>query len=212
MSKQSIKHKQRQANKHKHKQALSQQHYLNLSLHNLKNTVQIKTPGENEYLKEYDIDLDIKDSGETVYSEERTEDPVCLTKELLDLKENYILTIGQLETEEYYCYFEPPRWMTSRVGKEYKEVLNGMIRIIIKIADTVETSYQLLLANPTNELPFLQNKLTQKSFVSQLNSGEELLTEGDFSKLKNKVWLVWDDKCMSLAVIFKNTKKGAKNV
>ena len=195
----------------------SRKQSLSLSLHQLQTTVSKVNYDEIEYLKEYDIDFDIIDSGEKVKSGLPTEDTISFEEvefdkdtrlsRILNFKDNYIITVYKDNSGIYKCYFEPPHWMVAKIKPEHKQVLNAIIRIIQRIADTFEFTHQLLLADPKNELEKIIGKLTQKEFVELLNGKDKILNDGDLSLIKNNVWLVWDDMSLPLTALFEKKNK-----
>jgi hypothetical protein len=197
-----------------HRQAQIRKQLLKLSPQQLKKVVQSAGTKEKEFLDEYDIDFDQPDSWEKGVSEEHKEDSIFMygcdldennqSTAFLDFNDNYIISVYEHRNGGYTCYFEPPSWMTSRISKKYKEVLNGMIRIVQGIASTFENTQQSFLAEPQISLEADQGKISQKDLVKMVSGKNKWLDEGDLSFIKDKIWFVWEKQCFPLSGIFNN--------
>ena len=202
------------SNTHKLSYAQIRKQFLKLSLKQTRKIVLSVTNDEvGEPLDEYDLDFDQPDDGEIGVSEDYTDDQIFMDEyvyqekkhsaHFLNFNDNFIISVLKDEFGTSTCYFEPPRWMTSRINKEYKEVLNGIIRIVQRIADTFETSHQLVLDNPQIFLEVKMDRLVQRDFVTSVNMNDNLVNEGDLSLIKDKIWFVWEKQCFPLSSIFK---------
>ncbi|MBT3281590.1 hypothetical protein HOE91_03570 [archaeon] len=210
MSKHTRSHKRTRKTKLSHAQIRKQ--LLSLSFNQIRSKISKIDQDEVEYLNENDIDMEVADDGyidetdrfgeDLIFNEMTKLDATERKTNFLDLTNNYIITVYSNNHGNYKCYFEPPLWMTNRVSTEYKQVLNGMIRIIQRIADTFEISHQKFLADPIKYFEWNFKKTNQKEFVRKLNESEKILDEGDLSLIKKYVWFVWDDLCLPLSALF----------
>ena len=202
--------------KHVHKQkfghALVRKRIFKLSLKQIRS--QIQEPVDEEYDTEDNPDTEIEDrnddndntkiesKSDSIYSEATELNSNSIISPFLDLEDNLIISINKNENGKFNCYYEPPRWMTSRVSSEYKYVLNDMVRIISAIAEYFENHQQLFLSNPEIANFKFDGALSQKKFVKKIKAKNISIDDTDFSFLKDKIWFVWHDKIFSIKPLF----------
>ncbi|MBT3465386.1 hypothetical protein HN451_10425, partial [archaeon] len=175
---------------------------------------QIQEPVDEEYDSVDNKDTDMEDQsddndntkieseGDSIYSENTGLNPNSIISPFLDLENNFIISINKNEKGKFNCYYEPPRWMTSRVSSDYKYVLNDMARILSAIAEYFERCQQSFLIDPQLENFIFDGKLNQTNFVKKIRMKNVSFDDTDFSFLKDKIWLVWHDKIFSIKSLF----------
>ena len=196
----------------KYGHALVRKRIFKLSLKQIRS--QIQEPVDEEYDTEDNPDTEIEDrnddndntkiesKSDSIYSEATELNSNSIISPFLDLEDNLIISINKNENGKFNCYYEPPRWMTSRVSSEYKYVLNDMVRIISAIAEYFERCQQSFLIDPHLENFIFDGKLDQKNFVKKIKIKNISFDDTDFSFLKDKIWLVWHDKIFSIKSLF----------
>ena len=198
--------------KQKFGHALVRKRIFKLSLKQIRS--QIQEPVDEEYDTEDNPDTEIEDrnddndntkiesKSDSIYSEATELNSNSIISPFLDLEDNLIISINKNENGKFNCYYEPPRWMTSRVSSEYKYVLNDMVRIISAIAEYFERCQQSFLIDPKLANFKFDGKLNQKNFVNKIKTENISFDDTDFSFLKDKIWFVWHDKIFPIKSLF----------
>ena len=148
----------------------------------------------------------VESQDDSIYLEGRTLSPISNASPFLDFENNYIISVHNDDNGKSICNYNPPRWMTSRVSSEYRYVINDLVRIVSAIAEYFEDNQQLFLNDPELENFRFDGKLSQKNFIKRIEIDSKLFDEADFSLIKDKIWIVWDNKCLPLETIFLHHK------
>ena len=183
-----------------------------LSISQIRSLVQNHDAEDVEYLDEYNTDMDNFDGDDFSSKDEVVEDRIYydesslidqqFTSPFLDLEDKYIITIYCDNAGKYHCQYEPPRWMTSRVNSEYKQILNNIVESVGLIAEYFEKTQQAFLVEPDVHHFVFGGKLTQKNFVKEVNCKNQIFDEIEFSLVKENIWLVWSDKSFQISCLF----------
>jgi len=194
--------------------SLIRKRILKLSMGQVRSLVQDDQAEEVEYLDEYNTDMENYDSDDSWTKDEIVDDQIfhdvsskterSNVSPFLEIKDNYIITVFRDNSGMYRCQYEPPRWMTTRVNPDYKQIISSIVKCISMIATYFEKSQQGFLTDQDISNFTFSKKLTQKNFVKKLNKNNEVFDEVDFSLIKDKIWFVWDTHCFQLESLFKN--------
>ena len=197
-------------------QAQIRKRFMKSSFKEICSQVQEPNNEESDIPNDQESDMDSIDATENtrkvesqddgIYLEGRTLSSISNTSPFLDFENNYIISVHNEDDGESICNYNPPRWMTSRVSSEYRYVINDMVRIVSAIAEYFEDNQQLFLNDPKLANFKFDIKLTQKNFVKRIEVDSKLFDEADFSLIKDKIWIVWDYKCLPLETIFLHQK------
>lgn len=133
------------------------------------------------------------------------------------IKPSYILNITQDRSGNNHCFFEPPAWFNSdSVKKDYKQYVENVTKFLNNVCHWFN-SKQSFLEEPTTE-NYVESEaifngdpiITQKGFADRINeylTKQEIknkmgMTGPNLSRLLDKIWLVWEDKCMPIKTLF----------
>lgn len=183
-----------------------------LSISQIRSLVQNHDAEDVEYLDEYNTDMDNFDGDDFSSKDEVVEDRIYydesslidqqFTSPFLDFEDKYIITIYCDNAGKYHCQYEPPRWMSNRVNSEYKQILNNIVESVSLISEYFEKTQQAFLAEPDVHNLVFTGKLTQKNFVREINSENQIFDEIEFSLIKENILLVWGDKSFPVPALF----------
>ncbi len=128
----------------------------------------------------------------------------------VSLGEVYSLVVFPDREGRWLCRFEIPRWMFSFIPVENREYIHRLRNFLEALANWLEKEKQEFLRRPTPE-NFVRKEdcrpgnclLQQKVFLQRLHSFvNHGITEADFSRLQDKIWLFWPDQSMPLSAVF----------
>ena len=136
---------------------------------------------------------------------------------LIDLEDIYALRVVPNTREQWECIFERPAWWAEVRTRQNaaSTVLEDIGRFLSDAADWLTRHKRGFLANPS-AVTFVQDELgssdfpivTQEGFVARVTAGRSgagrmrILGKDNFSRAKGHMWLLWDDKCMPLELLF----------
>ncbi len=134
---------------------------------------------------------------------------------VLSLGDVYALTVVQGDGRST-CRFEPPLWMRGpgRRGNNKYSALSPLIDFLSGLAAWFTREKQPFLNQPGPETLFhgefdctgdgLRPVVVQKEVIHSLKDAGVDVSDPDISRIKDRVWLVWENGCMPLESLFEH--------
>lgn len=167
----------------------------------------LKDVDDDEYAPDSDSVYDTVDFYAALFGET----PGLAESPILSLENVYVLGITKDHEGLYRCTFESPSWFkTAKRGlaADYVEKLN---QFLSACAAWIEEHKQEFLKIPTAENYVVgefspdEPSVLQKGALARVNAmigSQDLLEESDFSRLVDKIWLLWPEWNMPLRQLF----------
>ena len=185
---------------------------------------EITEPQESTDSEQEHVDEDIPSDTEREELMDEFGEPLVPSQSLianaeLQLDNIYALSVVPTSTGHMRCVFAPPLWMDRRFSGAVGTYLNKLKAFIHAAAGWLEDNKQGFLAHPEprdfalGERDFrIRPVVTQEGLLDRIDSRlsqQNQVRKDAFSRLRPKLWLIWERQCMPLGNLFSRQVKVA---
>jgi hypothetical protein len=181
-----------------------------LSLTHQRKIVSGEIEQEADFLEEMNIDIDpdsfedhFNDGDDSLYFELFDESIDNSSSLILDFDNLHQISILKDNSNNNYCYYDPPDWMVNNVIKEYKGHMRYTIDFIYSLVNYFNNEQQKFLNNPLPTNFQFNEELKQSSFLNAVSKYGIKLHNTNFCTIHKKIWFIWPDKSFCLYSLFK---------
>ena len=131
---------------------------------------------------------------------------------IIDLGGAYSISINKEDLTEYWCNFQEPNWFHQAMRSDSGPYIKRLVLFLRALSEWLEEERQLFLAEPSPtyfvaiDESYPENPVVlQNGLLVRINARlpeYDRLNEQDFSRLLDKIWLLWAQWNMPLRHVF----------